>query len=120
MDLFTRYAQFTLTRDTVFVALAAATLMVGFSFDLPLALDIAAYIALGFSLLLLFRALCLTERRIVRTEPWRGLEPEERPEGETGLRLARDEFEGLLLAFAKTASGTACALFISALVISSL
>lgn len=119
MDQFARYAFFTVARDTGFVALAAVTLMVGFSFDPALALDIAAHIALLFSVLLIVRARWLTEHRFTRCEPWRGLEPCERPAGDTGLRWARDQMEFLLLRFAKGASGAACALYGFSLIASS-
>jgi hypothetical protein len=42
----TRFALFALARDSAFVTLAAATLMVGFSFDPSLAFKIGATVAL--------------------------------------------------------------------------
>jgi hypothetical protein len=117
MDQFTRYASSALMRDASFVTVAAATLMVAFSFNPPLALKIAAYIALGFTLLLLMRALFMTEKMVVHSEPWQGLEPQDRPPGDEGAVWARDRMEETLLRFAKTASGIACALFGSALIV---
>jgi hypothetical protein len=117
MDQFTRYVSFALLRDASFVTVAAITLMVAFSFDPPLALKIAAFIALGFALLLLLRALLMTENAVVTTEPWRGLEPQDRPEGDQGKAWACARMEETLLRFAKTASGLACALFCSSLLV---
>jgi hypothetical protein len=117
MDQFTRYVSFALLRDASFVTLAAVTLMVAFSFDPPLALKIAGYLALGFALLLLTRALLMTEAAVVHSEPWQGLEPEERPAGEQAVSWACGRMEETLLRFAKTAAGIACVLFGSALVV---
>lgn len=115
MDQFTRYVSFALLRDSSFVTVAAMTLMVAFSFDLPLALKIAAYVALGFALLLLMRALLITETTVVHSEPWRGLEPQDRPEGEQGTAWACQRMEEILLRFAKAAAGVACILFSTAM-----
>jgi hypothetical protein len=111
MESFNRYAFFTLTRDAAFFALAAATLMVGFSFDPPLAFDIGAHVALTFALILLIRAVWIDENRIIRSEPWVGLDQHERPAGVAGVRGACDQMELLLLRFAKTAAGLAGALY---------
>ena len=111
MDRLAQFA-FSLTlRDASFVALAATTLMVGFSFDPPLALVIGAHVALGFSLFLLYRVTVLTDERMKRTELWRVLEPHERPRGDFALVLAHDRLEEVLLRFSKTAAGVACTLF---------
>ena len=48
MNPFARFAFFTMVRDTGFVALAAGTLMVGYSFEPPLAFKIGATVALIF------------------------------------------------------------------------
>lgn len=110
MDRFAQFA-FSLTlRDASFVALAAFTLMVGFSFDPPLALAIGAHVALIFSLFLLYRITVLTDERMKRTELWRVLEPHERPRGDFALVLAHDRLEEVLLRFSKTAAGVACTL----------
>ena len=62
MDRLAQFA-FSLTlRDASFVALAAVTLMVGFSFDPPLALVIGAHVALMFSLFLLLSGHCSDRR----------------------------------------------------------
>ena len=79
--------------------------MVGFSFNPPLALVIGAHIALGFSLFLLYRVTVLTDERMKRTEPWRELEPHERPRGDVALANARDGLEEVLLRFSKSAAG---------------
>lgn len=111
MQAFARFAFFTAARDASFVALAGITLMVAFSFDPALALRIGAHVALLYALVLLVRVFVLSEKHVVRTEPWRVLPPEERPTGEAGLRGARDQLEGVLLSFAKAASGVASLLF---------
>lgn len=118
MDRFTQFAISVIARDAGFVALAAVTLMVGFSYDPPLALAIGAHIALGFSLFLLYRVTALTEERLRRTEPWRGLDPQERPRGDFALVRARDSLEDVLLRFAKSSAGLASTLFVLSLGVS--
>ena len=115
---FRRFAFFTVARDATFVTLAAATLMLAFSFEPPLAFKIGATVALIFSLLLLTRSYFLTEERFLRSEAWRALKPEERPAGNHGQQLARAQFDELLLRFAKAASGVAGLLYGSALLLS--
>ena len=118
MSPFQRLAAFTIARDMSFVALAGGTLMVAFSFHLPLAFAIGASVALLLSVMLLTRAGRLTEERLVRSEPWRALAPDERPKGELALRQARDNYEDLLFHVAKSAAGNAVLLFVAALVVS--
>jgi hypothetical protein len=114
---FARFAYFTVARDAGVVALAAALLMLAFSFEPPVAFDVGATISLIFSLGLLLRVFCLTEGRFVRSEAWNALHDEERPEGEDGMRWAREELERMLLRFAKSAAAVAGALYGSALVL---
>jgi hypothetical protein len=111
-----RFAFFTLARDACFVTLAAATMMVGFSFEPSLAFKIGATVALVFAILLLGRSYFLTEERFLRSEAWRALRPEERPAGEHGRQLARAYVQELMLRFAKSASAIAGVLYCSALV----
>lgn len=118
MDRFAQYAFAVNFRDASFVALAAMTLMVGFSFNPPLALAIGAHVALIFSLFLLHRVTVLTDERVRRTEPWRGLEPHERPRGDSALAIAHDRLEEVLLRFSKSSAGVACTLFILSLGVS--
>jgi len=112
-----RFAFFTLARDASFVTLAAALLMVAFSFEPPLAFKIGASVALLFAILLLTRYFCMSEERFLRSEAWRALRPEERPAGDHGKRLARAAFQELMLRFAKAASGIAMVMYCSALVL---
>lgn len=56
MNPFARFAFFTIARDASFVTLAAATLMVAFSFEPPLAFKIGATVALIFSIGLVVRS----------------------------------------------------------------
>jgi hypothetical protein len=116
MNPFTRFAYFTVARDTSFVTLAAVLLMLAFSFDPALALEVGATIALIFSVGLLARVYFLTEERLERSEVWRALPAHERPPGDDGRRWAKGYFELLLLRFAKGASGFAGLLYCSALV----
>ena len=114
---FRRIAFYTVARDASFVTLAAATLMVAFSFAPPLAFKIGATVALMFSIGLLIRRYFLTEERFLRSEAWRALRPEETPAGQHGQALARAQLEELLLRVAKAASGIAGILYGSALVL---
>ena len=111
MGAFRRFAFAIAARDASFVALAAATLMLAFSFAPALSLNIGANIALVFAIGLLLRAACLTDKRIDRTEAWRTLKPQERPVGDAGRRLARDDLQEVLLRFAKAAAGVAIILY---------
>lgn len=116
MNPFTRFAFFTVARDAGFVALAAMLLMLAFSFEPALALEVGATIALVFSMGLLARVYFLTEERLERSEVWRALPAEERPPGDDGRRWAKSYLEMLLLHFAKDASAFASLLYCSALV----
>jgi hypothetical protein len=107
-----------LARDATFTGLAAATLMLAFSFAPALALTIGANIALLFTIALLLRAACLSEDRIERTEVWRSLDDRERPVGDAGRKTARDELQDALLRFARAASGAAIVLYAMSLYLS--
>ena len=111
-----RYAFYTLVRDTSFVTLAGAMMMVGASFDPPLAFKIGASVALIFALSLIGRSVRLNDERFRRCEAWLALRPDERPQGEHGFQLAKDRFSFLLLRFAKASAGIACLLFGLALI----
>jgi hypothetical protein len=117
MIKFTRFAAFALARDSIFVLLAVATLMLGFSFEPVFAFKIGATLELIFSLVLLLRSICLTENHFVHSEVWSVLTSDERPAGKFGQQLAQAQFEELLLHFAKAAAGLAVALYSSALFI---
>jgi hypothetical protein len=99
------------------VGLLAAVLVVTRSLDIGLALRIGGGAALGFSLALVLFATWLTDSRVAQVEPWRSLEPGERPAGAPGLRWARGHLKRLVLQFAKAASAVAVALLGSALVL---
>jgi hypothetical protein len=118
MGAFHRFAFATIARDAAFVALAAATLMLAFSFAPALSLSIGANVALVFALGLVLRAACLRDDRIERTEAWRALQPQERPVGDAGRRSARDDLQELLLRFAHGAAGVAIVLYSTSLFIS--
>lgn len=111
MDAFSRFAFFTVVRDASFSALAAGILMIAYSFDLSLALVIGASVAMFFTAVMLVRALFLTEERVVATEPWLVMQPEERPVGDAGRAYAYEQLETMLLAGAKSAAGIASLLF---------
>jgi hypothetical protein len=118
MDTFARFAFFTIARDASFSALAGGILMVAYSFDPPLALVIGASVAMFFATVMLVRALFLTEDRVVATEPWQVMEPEQRPVGDAGRAVACDRFETMLLGAAKNAAGIASVMFGLGLLIS--
>ena len=111
MDTFARFAFFTIARDASFSTLAAGILMVAYSFNFPLALVIGASVAMFFAAVMLVRALFLTEDRVVATEPWLVMEPDERPIGDAGRAVACERFETMLLGAAKNAAGIASAMF---------
>jgi hypothetical protein len=115
-----RYAFFTLARDASFFSLAAILLMVAFSFAPPLAFEIGATVALLFSVVLLARSYLLTKERFMRSEVWRGLNPDERPAGEHGVRIAQAYMNEQLLRFAKSSSAVAGLLYGSALITSAM
>ncbi len=115
MAQFTQYALSVTARDAGFLALAAVTLMVSFSFNPLLALVIGAHIAFVFSIVLLYRVTILTEERLRQTDLCCGLEPNERPHGELALFKARDRREEILLRFSKSAAALACTLFVLAI-----
>lgn len=113
-----RYTRFTLLRDAGFFAVAAVTMMIGFSFEPALALDIGASVALLFAVVQMFRASRLTEERFRRCEVWQALEPDERPAGPHGIRFALTAAQDEMLRFAKSAAGTAATLYGSGLSVS--
>jgi hypothetical protein len=111
MDTFARFAFFTIARDASFSALAGGILMVAYSFNPPLALVLGASVAMFFAAVMLVRALFLTEERVVTTEPWQVMDPDERPVGDAGRAFACERLETLLLTAAKNAAGIASVLF---------
>ncbi len=115
---FARFAYFTLFRDVSVFALAAALLMMAFSFSLPVAFDAGGVMMLLFAVLLLLRVFFLTEKRFERSEAWRALDEDEKPQGVDGMIWARAELETMMLRFAKTAAGISGFLFGSSLVVS--
>jgi Ca2+/Na+ antiporter len=118
MIRFARFAYFTLFRDAGFFGLAAALLMMAFSFSLPIAFDAGGTMMLLFAILLLLRVALLTEQRFQRSEAWSALDEDEKPQGYDGLIWARAELETMMLRFAKTAAGIAGLLYSSALITS--
>src|SRR5262245_14137539 len=115
MGAFHRFAVATIARDAIVVALAAATLMLPFSFAPALALVIGAHIALALAIGRVIQAACLSDDRIQSTA-WRILEPQERPVGDAGRRSARDDLQ--LLRFAEAAAAAAILLYSASLSIS--
>jgi hypothetical protein len=115
MISFSRYAFIAMMRDACLVMLAACLLMVAFGDELWLSVDVAATVALVFSVVLVIRAVYLTEERFLRSEAWVALRVEERPRDQA---LARARLQVLLLRFAKNAAGIAGLLYGSALLLS--
>lgn len=118
MGAFRRLAFAAAARDAGFVALAAATLMLAFSFAPALSLSIGANIALMFAIFMILRAVCLRDDSVERTEAWLVLQARERPAGDMGRRLARDELQDVLLRFAKAAAAAAILLYAASLAVS--
>jgi hypothetical protein len=118
MDRFAQFAYFTTARDASFVAVAAGTLMIAFSFDPALALNLGGHVAMLFCLGLLHRLVRLEERGVLRTEAWKELKPDERPCDAPGLTGAHRHMERTLVRFARGASGVAGVLFGGSLVAS--
>jgi len=118
METFTRLAFFTIVRDASIATLAAAILMFAYSFDLPLAFVVAASVAMFYMTVMLVRALMLTEDRVVATEAWLVMQPQQRPTGATGRADATERLGTMLLRAAKTAAGIAAALFALGLIAS--
>jgi hypothetical protein len=102
----------------MFVAITAALLMVGFSYAPALSLSIGANLALAFAAAMVLRAACLKDEGIDRTEAWRTLEPQERPSGDLGRRMARDELQDVFLRFAKAGAAAAIVLYGTSLALS--
>lgn len=111
MEAFARLAWLKVVSDAFFAALAAGILMVAYSSDPPLALVLGASVVMFFTAVMLVRALLLTEEKVVSTEPWLVMQPEERPTGDAGVAYAREQLETVMLGAAKTASGIASAMF---------
>lgn len=100
------------------VALIALVLMVA-SFELARAFLIGANVALLFSLALIVWSNRLSEERIVWTEAWRMLKPNQRPGGRAGRNWASRCLSEVALLFAQAASAVAIALSASALLLTS-
>jgi hypothetical protein len=110
MDTFRRLASFTIARDSAFMALVAATLMVAFSFAPLIAIKIGATLALLNAVMLMLRAARLTDDTIGRSEPWLALAAHERPAGGQGRQVARRHLEETMLRFAKTSAALSMSL----------
>jgi len=111
MDTFARVALLRVVLDASCAAIAATIVMIAYSFDPPLALFSGALIALFFASVMLIRALFVTEDRVVQSELWQIIEPEQRPIGDDGRRMARAWMERAFLRFAKGGSAIAALLF---------
>jgi hypothetical protein len=116
MDQFDRCAFATTACDTSFVVVAAVILMIGFSFDPPLALRIGGFLSFLFCLVLLYRLYRLERLGLAYTQVWKILEPHERPARAQDIRLAQAYLERVLMRFAKGAAGVACVLLATSLV----
>ena len=111
MDTFARFASFTIARDAGVSTFAACILMLAYSFNLPLALVLGASVAMFFAGVMLVRAFLVSEDRIVTTEPWQVMEPDQRPIGDAGRAIACERLETMLLGAAKNAAGIASVMF---------
>jgi hypothetical protein len=115
MARFRENAFYLLVWRAFLVALVALVLMVT-RFQLAPAFLIGANIALLFSLGLIAWCDRLSAERIVWTEAWRMLGPNQRPAGGAGRNLAYRCLREIALRFAKAASVVAIALSASALI----
>jgi len=97
------------------VALLTTVLTLTHNFELALVLFIGGSVAFTYSLTLVLYAGWLDEKRVARIEPWRGMDPNERPSGKGGRRWAFNHMTELVLRFAKATSGIAIALLATAL-----
>ncbi len=78
-----------------------------YDLDGPIALLVAANVALLFAVVLMARAGGLSEKTITRSLYWRTLPSRERPRGESGARVAHRTVNDMLLTFAKGAAAVA-------------
>jgi hypothetical protein len=120
MGPFRENAFYLLAWRAFLVALIALVLIVTRSFELATAFLTGANVALVFSLGLIAWSERLSEERIVRTEAWRCLKPNQRPAGRAGRNWAHSYLREVTLRFAQAASALAIALSASALVLASL
>jgi hypothetical protein len=118
MTPFSQFARLTIARDASVMAFAAGILMAACSCELELAFDVGATVALIFSIVLVIRFFRLTEDRLLRSEQWRALPDEYRPDDGDGRQHAKAELETVMLQFAKNAAGVAGILYGSALLVS--
>jgi hypothetical protein len=105
------FARFTVARDAFFAILAGMILMVACSFDPPLALVIGASVAMTYTVVMLTRALYLTDEKVAATQSWLEMQPEELPAGELGLAFTRDRLQTAMLGAAKNSAGIASTMF---------
>lgn len=117
MHPFSEKAFYLLVWRAILVAIIAVVLMATRSFEFAAAFLIGANVALLFSVCLITWISQLDDERIVRTEAWRSVQPEERPAGEAGRRWALNSLAELALRFAKASSAVAIALAGTAFVI---
>jgi hypothetical protein len=111
MDALSRIALVAVGRDAFFAVLAGMVLMIGCSYDPPLALVISASIAMLYTTVMLVRAVFLTDEKVASTDTWQEIRPEERPLDEAGLAFARARMQTAMLGAAKNAAGIASAMF---------
>ena len=114
MDPFRRNVFYLLLWRTFLIALIALVLAVTRQLEFGGALLTGANVALLFSLGLIVWSERLSSDRIVWTEAWQMLRPDQRPAGSAGRTGAYDCLRDLALQFAKGASAVAAALSASA------
>ena len=67
-------------------------------------------VAMLFTIVMLVRAVILTDEKLVRSEPWTIMQPEERPQGDFGVTWARENMEHMLFRAAKNGAAVASGL----------
>jgi hypothetical protein len=118
MDSFRRFAYAAVACDVSFAGVAAAILLVTFRSYPPLALLLAANVALGICVVLGLRVSRLTADNVTRTELWQALERDERLLGDESRHIACEILGHALLRFARAAALAAIVLSASSLILS--
>jgi hypothetical protein len=118
MDSFRRFAYITIACDVCFAGVAAAILLVAFSSYPPLALLLAANVALAICLILGLRVWRLTADNVARTELWQALDRDESLCGDESRHVACEILGNAQLRFARAAALAAIMLSASSLIVS--
>lgn len=103
-------AGLSVARGCGFAGLAILTLMVGLSWDVPLACKVGGLLSLLVCIVLLLKAACAPYRPVRKTELWMMLEPDQRPAAAVAQRVMSATLQTCYLRFALIAAGLSAAL----------